>query len=282
MQHYLKLELVGFGKQLFNSYDLDPIYTSIIALRLEREQLYRWLVAYWLFYHSGFASMASEREGKDFWLALGKAARNRSRAPGGGRWPRGSERRHFRGDAAVKVVKTLYRRYGKHPEDMVRFIADGPMNVQSVIDRATQHPLFGPWIGFKVADMLDAVAGLPVEQDDVSVFLYKTPRESILENLKHLPIRKGGSEPVMLERAMVWLQKELKAHRIPHKPKQTPDWFSIETVWCKHLSHMHGHYPLYKDIVEIRHGLEHWVEASPTAQRFLRRMPAVPLNGSFF
>jgi len=80
---------------------------------------------------------------------------------------------------------------------------------------------------------------------------------------------------------MVCLGRQLEDCRIPHKPGQPPDWFSLETVWCKHLSHQHGHYPLYHDINEIRHGLDPWLKSSPTVGRFLAAMPPGKRDGLF-
>lgn len=279
------MSVTGFGKLLFTSGDLDPVYLALNGSKMEDDQLARWLVAYWSFYHCGLACWASERRGKAFWAALLEAARNETEAPCRGRWPRGTERRHFRGAAGLSAVEALRKRYGSTPEDMVEFMADGPLDVRSVIDRASTHRLFGSWIGFKIADMLDAVVGLKVKQDDVSVFLYDTPRKSILEKLPLLPIKQKGTEEELLERAMHWLRDELEDHPIPHKPKSKPDWFSLETVWCKHLSHMHGHYPPFKDIHEIRHGLQPWLKSSPTAIKFLGAMPVAPtyvIQGRFF
>ncbi len=275
------MDVVDFGRRLFSTADLDPVYVSLLGAQFERPQLFRWLVAYIYFYHCGFACYASEREGKDFWKLLYRAAKNTSETPVGGRWPRSAERRHFRGGMAERTVVALWEHYGTKPESMVKFIATGPMEVRSVIDRAMAHPGCGPWIGFKIADMIDAVVGERVKQDDVSVFLYKTPRQSILENIARgrVRIRESGSEDANLKRAMYWLQDELADCRIPHRKNKRPDWFSLETVWCKHLSHMHGHYPMGKDIIEINHGLEPWQAASRTAKRFRLHMPELSHNG---
>lgn len=278
-RNYQRLDLTGFGKLLFTSGDLDPVYLSINRLRLPPDQLGRWLVAYFCFYSSGFASYASERRGKAYWDLLAQAAENTTVTPYGERWPRGVERRHFRGAPAVKAVGVLRKRYGNAPEGMVDYLSDGPMDVKAVIERACTHPMFGGWIGFKVADMLDAVVGAKVDQSDVSVFLYDTPHKSILVNLEAgvipAPNRKKDQD-APLEYAMRWLQRQLKDYRIPHKPKEGPDWFALETVWCKHLSHMHGHYPIHNDIREIRHGIGPWIRHSATARKFFLGMPKLP------
>lgn len=273
-RNYPRLEVVPFGKQLFASKDLDPIYPALIGVNLMREPLAKWLISYWLFYSAGGACWASELPRKEFWKQLAVAAENAEPTPFGGRWPRGSERRHFRGAVAVEAVKRLEKRYGNQPEGFLDYLCDGALDVKSVVARAREHYLFGSWIAFKVADMLDAVWGASVVQDDLTVFLYDTPRQSIVEKwkAKEIPIT-ATDESTALVKAMEWLRRELRESRIPHKPGQSPDWFSLETVWCKHLSHMHGHYPLGKDITEITHGLQDWKKFSPTAVGFAKQMP---------
>jgi Alpha-glutamyl/putrescinyl thymine pyrophosphorylase clade 2 len=273
MRYEVQQRVDVFGRALFVTQDLDPIYVALLNMTAGDDQLDRWLVAYWCFYNAGAASWLSEREGKDFWHALMVAAKNKTPTPFNGRWPRGAERRHFRGAAAVKAVDALQRRYGTRPEDMVAYLLTGRMEVRSVIARAQHHYLFGPWIAFKVADMIDAVLGAKVAQNDITAFLYDTPRKSILENWEAGRLAFKATEGTVLEKAMRWLQEELADCEIPHKPGRSPDWFALETVWCKHHSHMTGHYLPYHDINEIRHGLEPWLKSSQTAKRFLAAMP---------
>ncbi len=273
---YERIGIVEFGRQLFESRDLDPVYIAAVGgvdLGVQRS---RWLVAYWLFYDCGFASWASEQI--DFWGALLMAAENEEPTPYGGRWPRGSERRHFRGSKSVDAVMSLSQRYGNRPENMIDYLLDGSMDVRSVMKRAKHHFMFGDWIAFKIADMIDAVMGIRVDQSELSVFLYDTPRKSILEHYHTglLGLARDFSDKVVLELAMSWLWMELKDLRVPHKPESAPDWFSLETVWCKHLSHLHGHYPLWNDIDEINRGVALWGPYAKTAQDFGKAMPKRP------
>lgn len=276
-QNYPRLNVTEFGRYLFKSGDLDPVY---IALRYARmvvpchgDWTARWLIAYWCFYHSGFASFAAEFD-KDFWRVLLLAAENVTQTPFGQRWPRSAERRHFRGPKAVSAIAVLMKRYGKRPAGMIDFLMDGPMTVAGIMERAKTHPMFGDWIAFKMADMIDAVLEERVDQSDVHAFLYDTPRQSIQTTYpgygKH-PVF-FNSDPVFVE-AMNWLRGELKDCTIPHKPGERPDWFSIETVWCKHLSHLHGHYPLGKDIIELHEGVKPWVPLSAVALAFREGLP---------
>lgn len=280
----LEQRVAEFGRALFHTGDLDPVYLALPPAVKDSRQLDRWLVAYWCFYSAGAACWLSEKRGNEFFFWLDVAAKNIKPTPFGERWPRGTERRHFRGQHAIRAVAELKYRYDDYPEGMVEQLTFGPMDIRSVIARAREHRMFGDWIAFKIADMIDGVLGEPVKQDDLQVFLYDTPRKSILEHWRAglLPtIKAGHNENTVLEKGMYWLQKELSDCEIPHKEGQKPDWFSLETVWCKHHSHLTGHYPLYKDIHEIRHGLQPWLRHSKTAVRFLANMPADKKEGFF-
>ena len=228
-RNYPRIGIVEFGHKLFESGDLDPIYVALLGCLKPGPQQTRWLIAYWLFYDAGFASWASDQD--DYWGALLTAAQNETLTPYGERWPRGSERRHFRGVKATEV-----------------------------------------------ADMIDAVVGRHVAQDNLAMFLYDTPRRSILESYRAgaLGIDNGLAGDAVLEPAMMWLWFQLNKLRIPHKPTMAPDWFSLETVWCKHMSHLHGHYPLYNDIIEINHGVSLWEPYSDMAKAFQAAMPDRP------
>lgn len=276
-RNYARLEIVPFGQHLLRTGDLDPVYLALRAAELPSTMLRRWLVAYWCLYHCGAASWLAEQEGYEFWRWLAVAAANGDWAPVGPdvRWPRGKERRHFRGAAAIQAVEELRERYGERPEDMVEYIATGNMTVASVMARAQEHRLFGTWIAFKVADMLDAVLGQLVDQKDLAPFLYETPRKSIMRHWEQwLPGQEIVDERAALIGGMKWLRRELSDQTIPHKPGTPPDNFTLETIWCKHLSHVNGHYPLLNDIKEITEGVEPWLSVSETANKFLTNMPA--------
>lgn len=277
------MDVVEFGEELFASHDLDPVYVALQRSNLGRGQLAHWLVAYWLFYSVGFACYASEQPSSRFWRLMLLAATNATLTPFGARWPRGAERRHFRGRAAEVAVNQLHQRYPE-PEMMLEWITSGPMDAASVVTRATDHPMFGPWVGFKIADMIDAVwEPGSVTQDDIGLFLYDSPRKAIdicykEGALSQLPTPKMDR----YEYALSWLGLQLKHCRIPHKPQAAPDWFSLETVWCKYGSHAHGYYPLGKDTRELHHGVRFWIPYSVTAKRFASGLPPLASDELLF
>ena len=273
---YDRLGIVPFSRHLLRSGDLDPVYLALPKSVEDQDQLGRFLMAYWCFYSVGVACFMSEQK-SDFWKWMNVAAVNEQPTPSGSRWARSKERRHFRGTAAVTAVDRLSQRYGERPADILDFLSSGPMDVKSVINRAKSHYLVGDWLSFKMADMMDAVAQCPVTQDDISVFLYDTPRKSILHNWRLQNGFPDNAQPkdeaVVLEKSMEWLGHQLEEYKIPHKPGETLDLFSLETCFCKHHSHLGGHYPLFNDIHEINEGLEPWKSHSSTARTFLHYMP---------
>src|SRR5690606_34363348 len=99
--------IVPFAQHLLRTGDLDPIYLALNKVQWPEAQKYRWLVAYCAFYHAGVACYMSEFRGFEFWSCMMQAAANED---GHGpavlpRWPRGHERRHFRGEQAVKGIQ---------------------------------------------------------------------------------------------------------------------------------------------------------------------------------
>lgn len=282
-RNYPRLDIYEFGAHLLETGDLDPVYIALDKMEwLDGEQRDRWLIAYWCFYHCGAASYISEAGGKEFWQRMSEAARNETTAPDGGRWPRGSERRHFRGEASVKAVTKLWGRYMDNPHQMVEEIAagEGPLPYATVAGRAKELPLFGPWISFKVCDMLDRLGIVPVDFDQAAVFMFDDPVKAALtlwrQHSKLPDDAQPKSEAVkvqIIENVVSHLSEHFKDFTAPPRHERPVGLQEIETILCKWKSHRNGHYPLFNDIDEIRHGLQGWSEASETARGMLYAMP---------
>lgn len=286
---YERLPIEVFGAHLLSTVDLDPIYLALRNMNMPEAQLHRWLLGYWCSYHAGFASYLSEFEGADFFEALMVAAVNDTLAPTGDRWPRGGERRHWRGAQATSCVESLIKRYGNNAEGMAEYCAGNGGTFQEVTKRVQEHRLFGPWIGFKVADMVDRVLGLPVSFDNAAVFMFKDPYKAALiqyETNPNIPVfayPDGSEEPRDRELATSKAVHHVAEHLINHfagfsapplndRPVNIQE---VETILCKWKSHMNGHYPLFNDINEISHGAAPWAAHSKTAQLFVDSMPKV-------
>lgn len=282
-RNYDRLDIYTFGAHLLETGDLDPVYIALDKMEWsDADQQARWLVAYWCFYHCGAASYISEASGKEFWQRMSVAAKNEAEAPDGGRWPRGSERRHFRGEAASKAVKTLWGRYFEDPERIVTEIAagEGPLPYAMVAGRAKELPLFGPWISFKVCDMLDRLGIQAVDFDQAAVFMFDDPVKAALTLWRQHSKLPDEAKPKdeatkvrIIENVVDHLSEHFKGFTAPPRHERPVGLQEIETILCKWKSHRNGHYPLFNDIDEIRHGLSGWGEHCETARAMLHAMP---------
>lgn len=275
--NYPKLSIEEFGAHLLTSGDLDPVYLALNGCGFDNSMRNRWLTAYCAFYSAGFACWASEREGEQFWKVLAEAATNSTEAPCGGRWPRASERRHFRGMQAEKAVEAWKEMYGSRPEDMMEYIADGAPHFNYALERAKTHRSVGTWMGFKLVDLVDACMNREISQDDITMFFYDTPKQSMLRLWREKQGLPENAQPkderLVLEAMIEYSRNAFKDHTIPHKQGKPVDLFTLETIFCKFQSHLNGHYQLWKDTDEINHGLTSWIPASSNAKLFKEKMP---------
>lgn len=276
-RNYERLPIEEFGRHLITTGDLDPVYIALRNMPIGPKQRARWLIAYWCFYHCGAASMLSEHEGAGFWTNMLVAAQNEIPAPNGGRWPRGHERRHARGQQGIKMVQHLRERYGARPEEMVTRLQDfskGGVAFERLAVEVKRHVLFGPWISFKVGDMLERVCGAPVNFDEAAVFMFKDPVKATEMLWRKKTGAPDNAKPRDMHRviheAVAHLKAEFADLKAPPLEDRAVDLQEVETVLCKWKSHMNGHYPLFNDIDEIHAGLPGWGE---TANKFLAAMP---------
>ena len=252
-----------FGDRLIATGDLDPVYIAIVGAQLDTPQLARVLIAYWCFYHLGAAAWLSE-QGKDFWDAMTVAAENTEPAPRPAppsvtqRWPRSSERRHFRGPKCVAAVRALSR---SAPEDLIGGLARR-RTAGDVINAVMKWPMFGPWIGFKAADMLDRCAGVAIRFPDDTCLMYAEPAAAIT--------MLAQSEGQTREHIYAGLRSYFAKRKAPPKGDRRCGVQEVETICCKWKSMRGGHYHIGKDITEVRHALLGWGD---TAQRMRTHMP---------
>ncbi len=280
---YDRLGIEAFGQHLLKSGDLDPVYIALVGMEVGERQLARWLVAYWCFYACGEASYLSELEGLAFWDAMSTAAANSSSTPIGTRWYRAHERRHFRGKAALEAVRRLREQYGAEPEGMLDFVTlrGKGGSVGEIMRRVKHHHLFGNWIGFKVADMVERILQVPVDFTEGAVFMFADPVKAakmLWEEEHGLP---RGSVKSLKTEALHQVVEHLKqafAGTVepilapPHYDRPV-DLQEVETVLCKWKSHLNGHYPLWNDVDAINKQVDPWTNSCKTARRFREAMP---------
>ena len=280
---YEKLSIEEFGKHLLDSNDLDPVYVALHRLRNDElwgdDQVKRWLVAYWCFYHCGVASWMSEHGGDEFWQQMLIAAHNLEDAPAptGGRWPRGHERRHFRGQAGIKAVNSLQQQYSDCPSLMVDYILEAGHDFKDVSKRTCEHHLFGPWIGFKVGDMVERVLGHHVDFSEAAVFMFKDPLKSALmlwRRKSGLPeSAKPKNQDAVIHEIVEYLTDHFKDYKAPPRYDRPVGLQEVETILCCWKSHVNGHYPKFNDIDDIVAGTAPWIDHSQAAVDFYSRFP---------
>lgn len=259
-----KLDIHAFGEQLIVTRDLDPLYVGLVEAKLPKDQLYRYLLTYWMFYHVGLSACLSEFEEREFWDSALVAAENKDHhGPGvhglpGLRWPRGSERRHFRGVKCVQAVQTLAERFPK-PEDAVRSLLK-KQGDYVIMETVRTWPMFGEWIAFKVVDMLERCAGVKCPVSSDLILMYDEP-------YKALEILAKDQKP---EQVFDGLLAHFAQFQAPPRGDRPCGPQEVETILCKVKSHWNGHYWVGKDIHEHRAALKGWGE---TADQLLRAYP---------
>lgn len=275
---YPRLDIETFGAHLLRSGDVDPVYVALRALDLPRGKLQRWLLAYWMFYDAGAASWLAEREGADWWEQVTRAAFNADAAPTGGRWPRGKERRHFRGPKCIAAVASLRRTYEERPEDLVGLLTAGnrPLRFEHLRQQVMDWPMFGPWIAFKAGDMVERCLGVPVDFTAAEVFMFDDPREAAImlwRAKQGLPdTAHPRDEEDAIRRVVAYLQDQFATYTAPGGGRAV-GLQEIETVLCKWKSHQRGHYPPNNDITEVGASVVLWAPHSALARRFAHALP---------
>lgn len=269
-----KMTVEEFGDALLDTQDLDPIYVMLNGARaageLSDDQLYRWLLAYWCFYHAGGASFLSEFEHPYYWRAMDAAARNENPILGMPviRFPRSAERRHFRGQKCVDAVAFMKENFQTanllihslcHTEHPTVF----HLSLQTVLARVKKLPQFGPWIGFKVADMIETVLGLPVQFPVDDIVMYSEPRAAL-----DILVEQRGGTP---KQHFIQLLQRYGVRNAPPRFDRSCGPQEVETILCKWKSYLGGHYHVGKDTKEIRHGLDGW---GTVAEALKQHLPA--------
>jgi hypothetical protein len=269
-------DIRAFGCRLVDSLDLDPVYVALHRLRSVwgHERVKRWLMAYWCFYDSGFACYASQDE-QNYPSRMRIAAENRQPSPlPGGKWPRAKERRHYRGQAAIDSMAVISEL------DVNRFFFELAESdtLPEFREKVERLPLFGPWISFKAADMMERVLGVPIPFDNAAVFMFKDPREAAImlwRQQMDFPNDAFPKDlPAVLNGAVDYVLESLGDRKAPPSFDRRVNVQEAETVLCKWKSCVRGHYPDYNDLIEIRQGLDRWPQE--IVHEFKEQFPRAP------
>lgn len=238
-RNYTRLGYKEFGKALLKTGDLDPVYIMLIEAQLPRATLLRFCLAYWCFYHVGVAAYIAEKPAF-FW--------HRMREAHDKKFPRGSERRHFRGGISANTIAHL-RAQKTSPEKIAEAMMRGT-TFKEVSASVKQWPNFGPWIAFKIADMKDRVLGEPVDFSDCALDIYRDPVKGAA-----LIAHGDVNRQVDIEKVVARLVKEFSSFKAPPLFDRPVNVQEVETIMCKYKSHYNGHYPVGNDTAEVENAL---------------------------
>lgn len=177
-------------------------------------------------------------------------------------YKREPERRHFRGDSAINSVKYLSKQGTQklfqgiadfeHIEDFRQYVEDNWVG-------------FGPWISFKMADMMERVLGQEISFGMDSLRLFPSPQEGAEIVMKRKKSLKSLSDVVL------WLHEEFSDMELTAPPdnRRALGLQEIETILCKFKSHSKGRYQVGDDIASLKHALGTRCK-SKTAQELLQ------------
>jgi hypothetical protein len=254
-QHLIE-DPLEWGRQLIASHDHDPLYSGLARVlqhgMADRDRIRRYFLTYWCCYNVGASWWISEYEGREYWDKLRVAAENNTPTPikGVARWPRGGERRHWRGQKCVDGVDWLATHYRK-PEDAVKPL-EQLRSLKEVETEVMKWPMFGPWIAFKAADMLERVLEVPVVFPNAVTTMYAEP----LKGAKIAAPLMGLDTPQEVSDLM--LEEYEKMYAPPFGDRRCGVQ-EVETVLCKWKSaYKSGHYYLGKDTHEHTIELQKW------------------------
>ena len=249
------LSVYDFGHQLLEINDLDPVYVLLWEAKLAQDQLHKWLLAYWCYYHVGTASWCVDQ--RDYWVAMTTVAGSKD-------YPRAHERRHFRGASALKSVAWLKTR---GIETLFEPLVGKEWQLEQLIKYVSTWYQFGKWIAFKVADMLERLGLAKVDFKTGADHLFDSPRRGaeLLWSQERGTEVPSGVTQWAIDRVLT----KLNPAKSPPRYERLLNAQEAETIICKFKSYRGGHYHIGEDVTACRTGLLRFARC-PTSQELLR------------
>lgn len=260
-----RMDLIDFGKKLIETKDLDPIYVVLYDAKLPQPKLFRWMLSYWCFYNAGTASWISDGydEGKDkeYWKRMQAAAKSKD-------YPRGRERRHYRGDLSINSVKWLQK------EGIDKLFEPFTVGVTRTVGGIMEYVCtwygFGGWIAFKVADMLERLKVAPIDFQGGEKHFFNSPIMGAMLAYETY-YRPTAKKPHPTQWTIEYLQSSKVGHLMaPPSRNRLIGIQEIETILCKWYAHMTNGYTIGEDIEALAIALRTFPHESPT-KRLLQR-----------
>ena len=248
-----KQEFYAFGREMIRARDLDAAICVLWEAQLDTDLLYRWLLARWCFCHSGTASWICQIP-KLYWQRMQEAASSSN-------YPRGGDRRHFRGKAAYNSVQFLM---SKGIDGLFKPLLKGG-SVLQVTSYVKQWVGFGPWAAFDVADTIELLGIANVDCSLLYQCMYRSPEEAATLVWK-LEGRPKLGETQRVQWALSRILAELGDLKSPPRLHRNINYQEAETVLCRWKSFLSGSYYIGEDIQHCRDELLAFARC-PLAQR---------------
>jgi len=147
--------------------DLDPTYEMLWKARKQYgdDWVERFCIHMLMFYHIGEAAIAANYEGQDFWNHV-EANYTYTK--------RGSERRHFRGEAGRAAIRSLKQASGNATQGLLKafYRPDYPtlyLGVKNGLEG------FGEYFIWKWADYLDRIFDMPIDFSNAFPYMPEQP-----------------------------------------------------------------------------------------------------------
>jgi hypothetical protein len=259
-----------FGAALIDRGDLDPLYAVAWEAGLDRGALARFLLGYSMFYHAGISAHLAETPSGRFYAEVEAGLE-------GTTWPRGTERRHYRGEAARNSLADL-RRAGPPEKVWATMVPPEGATFGEVARRVRRFTGFGPWIAFKIADMADRSGWAPVDFRDCQLDLYRDPRKGAALVMWGDASRWQEAGQGVIREVAAAILAGLPGYRAPPMYDRPLNIQEAETIMCKFKGHVAGRYPVGKDVYEMMHALDGWGNLA-SAMRQCSLLPRVKEDG---
>ena len=206
--------------------------------------------------------MVDTSNSDNYWVKMLRAAEDKTT-------PRASERRHFRGKACINCINYFIQRR-LLPEVWIDWVIGSAKccTLNEITSNVGQWPLFGPWIGFKIADMLERLQLCKVEFCVSDVFnMFDTPRKGA----QLMSDEEGPANRKVELWAYNRVIRELGEYLAPPSYERTINIQEVETILCKWKSHMGGHYRIGNDSQHIHKSLNRYSSASQLARHMIAK-----------
>jgi hypothetical protein len=219
-----------FTRMLYEEYDADPGYYAIMFSDLPLDQKKRIIVGWCAYYNLGLAARASAYTGKKFYATLWAMYDEQPPVK------RGSERRHFRGEAGAQALRQWQELFPQ-PEGMVDYMFTPlrrKLTYFDIRERADQLRMMGPYFFWKWADLHEVVTGSPVDFSFAEKFSPPVPQEGAAMLFPGKAVDRAYGAIVEWARG--------KGIVTPTGPTRPFDVQEAETVCCVYHQYASGRY----------------------------------------